>query len=106
MKLLTKISIYYIAFSLAVFLTGGFIFNRVIRSIFYTQLDENLTTEKLLIIEQINYSDSLPDFRTVFGHLIEVTVFNEPKQKFGFTRTTFLFDKDKGKLRSEEHTSE
>lgn len=98
MKLLTKISIYYISFSLVAFLIGGFIFNRVIKSIFYTQLDENLTTEKLLIVEQINYSDSLPDFRTVFGHLIEVTVFNEPKQKFGFIKTTFLFDKEKGKL--------
>ena len=98
MKLLTKISIYYISFSLVAFLIVGFIFNRVIKSIFYNQLDENLTTEKLLIVEQINYSDSLPDFRTVFGHLIEVTVFNEPKQKFGFTKTTFLFDKEKGKL--------
>jgi len=98
MKLLTKVSIYYISFSLVTFLIGGFIFIRVIKSIFYDQMDENLTTEKLLIIEQINYSDSLPDFRTVFGHHIEVTVFNEPKQKFGYTKTTFLFDKEKGEL--------
>jgi signal transduction histidine kinase len=30
--------------------------------------------------------------------MIEVTIFNAPKQKFGFIKTTFLFDKDKGKL--------
>ena len=67
MKLLTKTSFYYIFFSLITFLIGGFILNPVLKSIFYNQLDENLTTEKLLIVEQINYSDSLPDFRTVFG---------------------------------------
>ncbi len=98
MKLLTKTSIYYIFFSLITFLIGGFILFPVLKSIFYNQMDENLSTEKLLIIEQINYSDSLPDFRTVFGHHIEVTVFNEPKRKFGFIKTTDLFDKEEGKF--------
>jgi signal transduction histidine kinase len=98
MKLLTKTSIYYIFFSFLTFLIGGILLNPVIKSIFYSQLDENLTTEKLLIVEQINYSDSLPDFRTVFGHHIEVTVFNEPKQKFGYIRSTYIFNKESGKL--------
>jgi len=103
MKLLTKTSIYYITFSVIAFLIGGFIFNQVIQKIFYHQIDENLKTEKLLIVEQINYSDSLPDFRTVFGHLIEVTVFNEPKQKFDFIKTTDLFDKESGGLVPHRH---
>lgn len=103
MKLLTKTSIYYITFSVIAFLIGGFIFNRLIETIFYHQIDENLKTEKLLIIEQINYSDSLPDFRTVFGHLIEVIVFNEPKQKFGFIKTTDLFNKESGELIPHRH---
>jgi signal transduction histidine kinase len=103
MKLLTKTSIYYITFSVIAFVIGGFIFNQVIQKIFYHQIDQNMTTEKLLIIEQINYSDSLPDFRTVFGHLIEVTVFNEPKQKFGYIKTTDLFDKELGELIPHRH---
>ncbi len=98
MKLLTRISLSYIAFSFIAFVIGGVIFSNVIRSIFYTQIDDNLRTEKLLIEEQINYSDSLPDFRLVFGHLIEVTVFNAPCKKYESIKDTLLFNKKKSEL--------
>ena len=98
MKLLTRISLSYIAFSFIAFVIGGIFFSNVIRTIFYTQIDDNLRTEKLLIEEQINYSDSLPDFRLVFGHLIEVTIFNAPCKKHESIKDTLLFDKNKSEL--------
>jgi signal transduction histidine kinase len=106
MKLLTKTSIYYVLFSLLAFLIGGLIFKNVIKTIFYTQLDDTLKTEKLLILEQINYSDSLPDFRTVFGHMIEVTVFNEPKKTHSSIKNTYLYDPDKSELILHRHLIE
>jgi len=98
MKLLTRISINYIAFSFIAFVIGGIFFSNVIRTIFYAQIDENLRTEKLLIEEQINYSDSLPDFRLVFGHLIEVTVFNAPRKAREAIKDTLLYDKSTSEL--------
>ncbi|TRZ70428.1 MAG: sensor histidine kinase [Bacteroidetes bacterium] len=98
MNLLTRSSINYIFFSVVAFVIGGIIFFHVIKTIFYRQIDETLKTEKLLIEEQIDFSDSLPDFRQVFSHMIEVTVFNSPKKKFEFIKDTMLYDKSRGKL--------
>jgi signal transduction histidine kinase len=98
MKLLTRSSINYIFFSVVAFVIGGFIFNNVVKSVFYRQIDETLRMEKLLIEEQIDFSDTLPDFRQVFSHMIEVTVFNSPKKKFEFIKDTMLYDKGRNKL--------
>jgi signal transduction histidine kinase len=98
MNLLTRSSLNYILFSVVVFVIGGIIFYNVIKTIFYHQIDETLKTEKLLIEEQIDFSDNLPDFRQVFSHMIEVTVFNSPKKKFEFIKDTMLYDKSRNKL--------
>lgn len=74
MKLLTRTSVFYFLFSLILFIAGGIIFYHTIQKIFYNQIDDTLITEKKLIQEQINYSDSLPDFRAMFGHMIDVQV--------------------------------
>ena len=98
MKLLNRFSLSFIPFIFIAFLVGGIILSIIIRSIFYAQIDENLITEKKLIEEQINYSEDLPDFRLVFGHLIEVTVFNAqiiPGQEI---KDTLLFDRQKSEL--------
>ncbi len=98
MNLLTRSSITYIFFSVISFVIGGIIFYHVLKTIFYRQIDETLKTEKLLIEEQIDFSDSLPDFRQVFSHMIEVTVFNSPTKKFEFIKDTMLYDKSRDKL--------
>ena len=98
MKLLTRTSIYYFLFSLLVFITGGFIFFKVIQSLFYDQIDETLVTEKQLIEEQINFSDSIPDFRTVFGHMIEVTILNSRQKKSEYVKDTLIYDNDKSEM--------
>ena len=98
MKLLTRTSLYFIGFSFIAFIIGGIFSYRVIQAIYYHQVDETLKTEKLLIEEQINYSDSLPDFRPVFGHTIELTVYNSPRKKFEFIKDTVLYDARKKEL--------
>jgi signal transduction histidine kinase len=98
MNLLTRSSIYYILFSVISFVIGGIIFYHVIKTVFYRQIDETLKTEKLLIEEQIDFSDTLPDFRQVFNHMIEVTVFNSPKKKFEFIKDTVLYEGSSNKL--------
>jgi signal transduction histidine kinase len=98
MNLLTRSSLNYIFFSVIAFVVGGIIFYNVIKTVFYRQIDETLKTEKKLIEEQIDYSDTLPDFRQVFSHMIEVTVFNSPTKKFEFIKDTMLYDKSLDKL--------
>ncbi|MCX6247784.1 MAG: HAMP domain-containing sensor histidine kinase [Bacteroidetes bacterium] len=98
MNLLLRSSINYIFFSILSFLIGGIIFYNVIKTVFYRQIDETLKTEKLLIEEQIDFSDSLPDFRQVFNHMIEVTVFNTPNKRFEFIKDTMIYDKSRSTL--------
>jgi len=75
MKLLTKTSLYLLCFTIIAFIASGFIFYYSIRSIVYKQIDASLITEKNIIQEQIEHTDTIPDFNAAFGHLIEVRVF-------------------------------
>ena len=91
MKLLNKTILYYIIISTVIFSTGGIVFYRLVRSIIIDQIDTSLLTEKEIIEEQILHFDSVPDFTTVFGHQIEVTVYDykvEPSQKIVDTLIT------------------
>jgi len=75
MKLLTKTSLYLLYFTTIAFIIGGFIFYYSIRTIVYKQINDALITEKNIIQEQIEHTDTIPDFNTGFGHLIEVKIF-------------------------------
>lgn len=91
MKLLNKTILYYIIISTVIFSTGGIVFYRLVRSIIIDQIDTSLLTEKEIIEEQILHFDSVPDFTTVFGHQIEVTVYDykvKPSQKIVDTLIT------------------
>ncbi|MCX6257678.1 MAG: HAMP domain-containing sensor histidine kinase [Bacteroidia bacterium] len=81
MKLLTKTSVYYVVFSILVFITGGIIFYHFIKTIVYTKVSESLHTERVIIQEQIEHSNNIPDFTTVFGHQIEVILYNHKVAK-------------------------
>jgi signal transduction histidine kinase len=78
MKLLNKTILYYIVFSMAIFTAGGLSFYKIVKVTIIRQVDTSLLTEKKIIEEQILYYDSIPDFTTIFGHQIEVTVFDVP----------------------------
>ncbi|MCK9423195.1 MAG: HAMP domain-containing histidine kinase [Bacteroidales bacterium] len=103
MKLLTKTSRYYLILSGIVFIISGLIFYHLLQRVFYTQLDRTLKDEKLLIEETINYSDSVPDFRTIFGHLIEVTILYQPNRKAEFIHDTIMYNGEQGKFLSYRH---
>jgi len=96
MKLLTRTTRYYLIFSSVVLLVGGLAFYPILHNIFYRQIDENLHDEKLIIIETIEQSDSVPDFRPVFGHEIEVTILNTPRKKKETIRDTTIYLSEKG----------
>ncbi len=99
MKLLTKTSIYIVYFTILAFVASGFIFYYSIRSIVYKQIDASLVTEKNIIQEQIEHTDTIPDFNAAFGHLIEVKVYDRTfKQKQIIKDTIINTDNDEDDL--------
>lgn len=105
MKLLTKTSRYYLIASVAIFMISGLIVSHLLHHIFYRQIDETLNEEKLLVEETINYSDSVPDFSPVFGHMIEVTILNHPHKKNEIIHDTVMYDSRIGSFISYRHLS-
>ncbi|MCX6267352.1 MAG: HAMP domain-containing sensor histidine kinase [Bacteroidetes bacterium] len=103
MKLLTRTSLSYIYISGVVFVISGLIFFNLLHDIFKRQIDETLIEEKLLIEQTINYSDSVPDFRLIFGHMIDVTILNAPQTKTGYISDTLMYDSDLGAFASFRH---
>ena len=103
MNLLTKSSRYYILFSVLIFLISGAIFYHLLHRVFYSQLDKSLKDEKQLIEETIDYADSVPDFTTIFGHLIEVTIVYDQNKKVEFIHDTVMYDGEQGKFLSYRH---
>ncbi|MDP1622593.1 MAG: HAMP domain-containing sensor histidine kinase [Bacteroidales bacterium] len=103
MKLLTRTSRLYVSISVVVFIISGLIFYNILHGIFKRQLDETLIEEKLLIEQTINFSDSVPDFRLIFGHMIDVTILNAPHSKTGYIKDTLMYDHDLGTFASFRH---
>ena len=77
MKLLPKTILYFFLFSLAAFLISGVIFYFSTKRVIYEHIDSSLITEKDLIQEQIEHTDSIPDLSVSFGRLIEVKMYDE-----------------------------
>lgn len=102
-RLLVKTSRYYLALSAGVFLITGLVFYLLLHRIFYSQLDQGLLSEKMLIEEAINYSDSVPDFRTIFGHLVDVTILYDPNQRSDRIHDTVMYNNEEGKFLSYRH---
>jgi signal transduction histidine kinase len=77
-KLLSKSTLYFFLFSILAFIAGGIIFYSSIRSIIYKQIDASLNTEKEIIRDQVEHTDSIPDFSASFGHMIAVRIYQYP----------------------------
>ena len=103
MKLLTRTSLLYIFISVMVFSISGLIFFNLLHGIFKHQLDDTLNEEKLLIEQTINFSDSVPDFRQVFGHMIDVTILNTPQKRSEHIKDTLMYDSELGTFASFRH---
>ncbi|MDP4282183.1 MAG: HAMP domain-containing sensor histidine kinase [Bacteroidota bacterium] len=92
MKLLTKTSLYYILFSMITFIIGGIIFYNTVKNIMYRQIDENLVTEQLLVEEAINITDTVPDYTSVFGHMIQVLPYIKIYNQVELIHDTAVYD--------------
>jgi len=103
MKLLTRTSRYYLIISIVAYILSGLIFYRLLDNIFAKQLDGTLSEEKMLIEETINYADSVPDFRSVFGHMIDITILNSPQHKVEYIRDTLMYDGERGSFETFRH---
>jgi signal transduction histidine kinase len=68
----------------------------MLNHIFRKQIDDSLIVEKILIEQTINYADSVPDFRLVFGHSIDVTILNNPMEKRQLLHDTLMYDSETG----------
>ncbi len=77
---------------MVIFTMGGFMFYKFVRIIVIRQITNSLITEKKLIEEQILNSDSLPDFTTIFGHEIEVTLYDQPLRYVQVINDTLIAD--------------
>ena len=103
MKLLTRISRSYMYISLVVFIISGFIVFQLLNHIFEKQVDGTLKEEQLLVEQTINFSDSVPDFRPLFGHLIDVTILRSPMKKKGYIHDTLMYDSETGEFSTFRH---
>jgi signal transduction histidine kinase len=94
MKLLTRVSGYYIFFSVILMFAAAMAFPLLLKNIFYSQIDENLKLEKLLVQETIDNADTLPDFHSVFGHTIDVTLVPKTRKQVEYFSDTLAYDRD------------
>lgn len=76
-----------------------------ISRIIYNKTDDTLITEKELIEEQIANSDHLPDFSVLFGHQIEVTIYDKVIQRKESIKDTLILDSSSGETRPYRYLS-
>ncbi len=75
---------------------AGFIFYFSIRTIVYRQIDMSLITEKTIIQDQLEETDTIPDFSASFGHLIEVRLLEHLQATSQTINDTNLLDVKSG----------
>ncbi len=92
MKLLTKSTYYFFLFSILAMIAGAVLLYFTIRRVVYKQIDNSLITEKVIIQDQIEQSDTIPDFAASFGHQIEVSLLNSPARNAQIIKDTVSYD--------------
>ena len=73
-------------------ITGGVLLYFTIKNVIYRQIDNSLITEKTIIQDQIEQTDTIPDFEATFGHQIEVKLLNYPVRNFQSIKDTDIYD--------------
>ena len=77
-------------------MVAGLVFYYTIRTIVYRQVDSSLITEKTIIQDQIEETDTIPDFAASFGHQIEVKLLRSPSESLQIIKDTTIFDARSG----------
>ncbi|HNW52124.1 MAG TPA: sensor histidine kinase [Prolixibacteraceae bacterium] len=78
MKLQARNNIYNITYSAIILVVIGFFLQITLIKIYYKQIDDGIKTERVIIEEEIEYLDTVPDYTQVFGHQIEVSLLQKP----------------------------
>jgi signal transduction histidine kinase len=73
-------------------IAGAVLLYFTIRRIVYKQIDNSLITEMEIIQDQIEQTDTIPDFAVSFGHQIEVRLLDNPLHKFQVINDTIVSD--------------
>ena len=75
-------------------IAGGMLLYFTIRTVVYKQIDNSLKTEVTIIQDQIEQTDTIPDFAATFGHQIEVKLLNSTVKRKEIIKDTLIFDDD------------
>ena len=73
-------------------IAGGTLLYLTIKKVTYRQIDNSLITEKTIIQDQIEQTDTIPDFEATFGHQIEVKLLNYATRNFQSIKDTDIYD--------------
>ncbi len=96
MKLITKATSYLFAGYVVVMITGAIFLYFTFKVLVYKQIDISLIEEKNIIQEQIEQTDTIPDFKAALRREIEVKVFENPLRYSEVFRDTLILDKESG----------
>ncbi len=97
MRLSNKALVYFLLAAMITLSGGGAGLYTLIRQSILRQVDETLQDEKDIIEEEIQHTDSIPDFTTTFNHKIEVIVYMHPVEPEDRLKDTVVYD-DKSKM--------
>ncbi len=92
MKLLNRAILYYSLAMILSFSYTGVILYTSIHHLVLKQVTESLLNEKDIIREQLEITDSVPDFSGTFNHRIEVTIYKHKVVKSQAFIDTVLYD--------------
>jgi signal transduction histidine kinase len=73
-------------------IAGGTFLYFVIKKDVYKQIDNSLITEKIIIQDQIEQTETIPDFSATVGHEIEVNFLNYPAHQIQVIKDTVIYD--------------
>lgn len=92
MKLITRATTYFFAIYVFVMIGGAVFLYFTIRALVYKQIDSTLLAEKNIIQEQIEETDTIPDFAPSLRRLIEVKLLSNTVRFSEVFRDTSIYD--------------
>ncbi|HVN57240.1 MAG TPA: HAMP domain-containing sensor histidine kinase [Bacteroidales bacterium] len=92
MKLLTRATSYFFAGYAVVIMAGGIFLYFTIKTLVYKQIDGGLVSEKNIIQEQIDLTDTIPELAPTMRRQIEVRLFDKTVRYSEIFRDTSLYD--------------
>jgi len=78
--------------SVLAMVAGAALLYLTIKKVIYKQVDNSLITEKTIIQDQIEQTDTIPDFEATFGHQIEVKLLNYRARNYQSIKDTDIYD--------------